>query len=501
MTSDMSDTHYHGEEISADTYATLRRNQFNLESPEERLQRIENTIATMKEKWRRGDEAMRDFTVTWFNKRKEEMDTCFPTSHKKKLKKRPEYTIALFSSLSHAPPLPLQRSDALAKGIGLLFFIQSYPAMELMSSVHGRLGPLSLGRFPLVQAGYLIKGRFPFVLWQGKSLGLEAGGRTQTRRQGPRPGGRNPEPGGRNPEAGGRNPEAGTSARSLSHQTPLSIVLGCTCGQSERIHSLIGDISPGEWAVILDSIHTRGLDQVGHVDVVVPLIPMAWKWIIRKNHHDETSPPWWGLVGVGRKFDGETGNVCIKGDVSAHNPDSYAAPVAILGLRGTFSMFVLLVGDNLVDSWYWSRIPGHVRETTSNARMALCRAFLEDHGHVFPESEDLKIHTSETHGSWVPFFINRRLYGLSSRNLEIGWTLSWNPEAGWNLVLEPGGWMDSRPGTWGCRVNPFFKPVDRYHIPPPFVSGPEAVYNLEVFYEPGGHFWTRRSCGNPEYLL
>ncbi|KAF3530082.1 hypothetical protein DY000_02040906 [Brassica cretica] len=62
MTSDMSDTHYHGEEISADTYATLRRHQFNLESPEERLQRIENTIATMKEKWRRGDEAMRDFT-------------------------------------------------------------------------------------------------------------------------------------------------------------------------------------------------------------------------------------------------------------------------------------------------------------------------------------------------------------------------------------------------------------------------------------------------------
>ncbi|KAF3599349.1 hypothetical protein F2Q69_00035778 [Brassica cretica] len=35
--------------------------------------------------------------------------------------------IQLFSSLSHAPPLPLQRSDALAKGIGLLFFIQSYP--------------------------------------------------------------------------------------------------------------------------------------------------------------------------------------------------------------------------------------------------------------------------------------------------------------------------------------------------------------------------------------
>ncbi|KAF3544764.1 hypothetical protein DY000_02006204 [Brassica cretica] len=75
---------------------------------------------------------------------------------------------------------------------------------------------------------------------------------------------------------------------------------------------------------------------------------------------------------------------------------------------------------------------------TSNARMALCRAFLEDLGHVFSESEDLEIHPSETHGSWVRFFINRRSYGLSSRNLETGWT----------FVLEPGGWMDSRPGTW-----------------------------------------------------
>ncbi|KAF3556697.1 hypothetical protein F2Q69_00012849 [Brassica cretica] len=62
MTSDMSDTHYHGEEISADTYATLRRHQFHRESLEERLQRMEHTTATMKEKWRRGDEAMRYFT-------------------------------------------------------------------------------------------------------------------------------------------------------------------------------------------------------------------------------------------------------------------------------------------------------------------------------------------------------------------------------------------------------------------------------------------------------
>ncbi|KAF3546350.1 hypothetical protein DY000_02006496 [Brassica cretica] len=50
MTSDMSNTHYHGEEISADTYAALTRHQFNLESFGERLHRIENTTATMKDK-------------------------------------------------------------------------------------------------------------------------------------------------------------------------------------------------------------------------------------------------------------------------------------------------------------------------------------------------------------------------------------------------------------------------------------------------------------------
>ncbi|KAF2564567.1 hypothetical protein F2Q70_00016380 [Brassica cretica] len=61
-TSDMSSTPYHGKEISADTYAALSRHQFNLKSLGERLQRIENTTAEMKDKWRRGDEEMRDFT-------------------------------------------------------------------------------------------------------------------------------------------------------------------------------------------------------------------------------------------------------------------------------------------------------------------------------------------------------------------------------------------------------------------------------------------------------
>ena len=80
ITSDMSDTHNNEEEISADTYARLMRHQFNLESLGDRLQKIEDATAIMKDKWRRGDEAMIDFTSTWFHKRKEYMETCFPTS-------------------------------------------------------------------------------------------------------------------------------------------------------------------------------------------------------------------------------------------------------------------------------------------------------------------------------------------------------------------------------------------------------------------------------------
>ncbi|KAF2580910.1 hypothetical protein F2Q68_00004889 [Brassica cretica] len=67
LKSDMSDINDHEEEISAETYATLVRHQFKLECLGDRLQRIDNTTTTMKDKWRRGNKAMRDFTGTWFN--------------------------------------------------------------------------------------------------------------------------------------------------------------------------------------------------------------------------------------------------------------------------------------------------------------------------------------------------------------------------------------------------------------------------------------------------
>ncbi|KAF3512869.1 hypothetical protein F2Q69_00005800 [Brassica cretica] len=81
---------------------------------------------------------------------------------------------------------------------GLLGMELALAAVELMSSGHGRPGPPSLCLETYIYSG----GRFPFILRQNKSFSLEAGGRTQTQKKGPRPRGRNPEPGGGNPEAG-----------------------------------------------------------------------------------------------------------------------------------------------------------------------------------------------------------------------------------------------------------------------------------------------------------
>ncbi|KAH0862550.1 LOW QUALITY PROTEIN: hypothetical protein HID58_079761 [Brassica napus] len=245
--------------------------------------------------------------------------------------------------------------------------------------------------------------------------------------------------------------------------------------------------------------------------------------------------PMGGLVGVGRRFDGESENIRIEDDASAHTPDAYAAHdfslhflrpsgsmnrveecmgqepgilrgriLARLRIRGMrrsscWSPYCLLASsrdctltfgsgdvqhirlDNLVESWYRSRILGHVDcvvsmpnreggtailQSAPEGRLQSMLGWpcvvlswnLEDPRHVFPEYEDLEIHPSETHGSWIRFFINRRLYGLfvqepgdwmdfrlGTRRLEE--LLSRDPETGWIFVLEPGGWMNFCPGT------------------------------------------------------
>ncbi|WZZ27455.1 hypothetical protein YC2023_010856 [Brassica napus] len=216
--------------------------------------------------------------------------------------------------------------------------------------------PASACRRRVEEKGLL--GMINHSVWKPEA-GPRPGGGTQTRGQGPVS--RRQEPRTLMQELGSRKLE--TSARSLGHPISLSIVLRCTCARSERIHSLIWRCMAWrmdrltymfQWAFF-------GLSEDGHVDVVVPLILMAWKWVIRKNYHIGPRcdvSPMVGLVGVGRKFDGKAGNVRIKGDAFAYTSDACAAPVAILGLSlragGTFSMFVSVPRDNLVDSWYRS---------------------------------------------------------------------------------------------------------------------------------------------------
>ncbi|CAG7888849.1 unnamed protein product, partial [Brassica rapa] len=105
---------------------------------------------------------------------------------------------------------------------------------------------------------------------------------------------------------------------------------------------------------------------------------------------DERLPPWWGLVGVGRRFGGEARSVCIKVDASAHTQDAYAAHAAILNLSHDILVF---------------------------------RSY--DLTGAFPRT------TTDFHPG------TRRLDGLSSRN----------PEAGWTFFLEPRGWLNFCPGT------------------------------------------------------
>ncbi|KAF3590493.1 hypothetical protein DY000_02021839 [Brassica cretica] len=208
----------------------------------------------------------------------------------------------------------------------------------------------------------------------------------------------------------------------------IGLLLGCTCARSERIHSLIGDVWPGEWEVILDSIQTRGLDQDGHVDVIVPLIPMAWKWIIRKNYHVGPSKCSKGghrcCVGsIGQKFDGEAGNICIKGDASAHTPDACAAPDPGI-LRGRILARLRIRG---------------IRRFNKTQRLKL-RIFMLDSAGLACASCACKScnglsFRSRTLGHVVCG--TQRLDGLSS----------WNPEAGWTFIMEPEGWMDFRLGT------------------------------------------------------
>ncbi|KAF3545830.1 hypothetical protein DY000_02006609 [Brassica cretica] len=294
----------------------------------------------------------------------------------------------------------------------------------------------------------------------------------------------------------------------MGHQTSLSVVLRCTSARCEWICSLIGDVCPGEWTKIFDPMQTR----------------------------DETFPPWWGLVGVGRKLDGEAGNdfslpflrlsssmnhveECMGPDpgilrgrilarlrirgmrrlnktrrpkLRTHMLDSAGVACAswaciscnehsfMSSCRGTFSMFLLVPGDNLVDSGY-----------RRNQRLDGLLSWNPEAGWTIVLEP----------GGWLDYRPGtRRLVGLSSWNPEAGWTIvlqpggwldyrpgtrrldglsSWNPEAGWTIVLEPEGWMDYSPGTRRL--------VELLSRNPEMLLGPRGVVRIRrSFLDPGG---------------
>ncbi|KAF3595381.1 hypothetical protein DY000_02022234 [Brassica cretica] len=174
-------------------------------------------------------------------------------------------------------------------------------AVELVSSGYGRLGLpslgrsyvleyflflLDLGRILLAQAGYLINGRFPFILRHEKSLGLEDGRRSQTRGQGPGTHGQRPGPGGRDPGLRGGNLDPrGRDLEDGSWRNNMTLFIGLY-----KLHRII-------------------------------MLPC-------RSFSDALALG----AGVGRKFDGEAGNIDIKGNASDHTPGACAASVAILSL-------------------------------------------------------------------------------------------------------------------------------------------------------------------------
>ncbi|KAH0879610.1 LOW QUALITY PROTEIN: hypothetical protein HID58_067004, partial [Brassica napus] len=372
-----------------------------------------------------------------------------------------------------------------------------------------------IGIFPFSGGRGAVPGTPPGVLSSGDPGRLLAGTRTPVSclgsggiqylifQQGPQNQGRRQDPGSwrQEPEAGAGTRKLDTSARSMGHQTSLSVVLRCTSARCERICSLIGDVCPGEWTKIFDPMQTRGRHaSMGMCLVCSCTLDSDDFFSFIKMRRCPHGGDWSELAA-----NGESGNVCIKGDAFSHTPNTCAASdfslhflrlsssmnrveecmgqdprilrgrilarLRITGMRSfnktrrpklrilmldsaglacaswaciscnglsfrsSCRMFVLVPGDNLVDSWYRSRSLGHVGYNRCWDDLASC--FHETRRALGMLFQNLKIHPSETHGSWMRFFINWRLYGLSSGN----------PEAGWTFVKELGGWMDYRPRT------------------------------------------------------
>ncbi|KAF3553235.1 hypothetical protein F2Q69_00012660 [Brassica cretica] len=243
-----------------------------------------------------------------------------------------------------------------------------------------------------------------------------------------------------NPEAGGRNLEAGSWSNHFMGYFPQQLapyfLVSCLkagnnmiffIGLREFHHDIKLLVEFGVGCRLVARVFKlpyRDLVNALRADITVAQDQVESVRLLLLLYKDETLPPWWGLVGVGHMLDGEAGNVCIKGDASSHTPDTCDA-------LGMFGMFILVLGDNLVDSRF--------RDTSFRNSWLV--------GAILHKSEVVWTFVQEPE-DWMDFRPEtQRLDGLSSRNPEAGWTSSRNPEAGWTIVLEPGGWMVYRPGT------------------------------------------------------
>ncbi|KAH0884126.1 LOW QUALITY PROTEIN: hypothetical protein HID58_060222 [Brassica napus] len=323
--------------------------------------------------------------------------------------------------------------------------------------------------------------------WPGpeKSLGLEDGGRSQFWGQGPGPRGRNPDPGGRDLEDGSWNNlfmEYFSPTLHRSITLPLLIVLRCTCARCERICSVVGD-----WRIRKDhnvgpSKHSKGghhrrarsgrayrtfffsFIRMRHCpyggDLPEPDFSLRFLRLSGSTNRVEECMGQNPGIQRGRILArlrtrgmsrfcktrrpklrilmlDSTGPCVFLSSSRVSGPVSLLRLAYLMLLEGTFSMFVLVPGDNLVDSWSRSRFLGHV---VCGEHTAICPSEVSHHQCW----DDL---ASCFHGTQTILGIlsqnlevrgcDRRLYRLSSRN----------PEAGWTLVKEPVACMDLSPGT------------------------------------------------------
>ncbi|KAH0898753.1 hypothetical protein HID58_048321, partial [Brassica napus] len=289
-----------------------------------------------------------------------------------------------------------------------------------------------LGRLLLFQAGTLLKedfhlskGRINHSAWK-----LEAG----------------PRPGGRDLEAGGRNPGPGRNSMIFFiglREFHYGIKLLVEFGVGQRLVARVFKLS---YRVCLDvlvlgrshgcscTLDSDGLEvdyqenhHAGPSKCSKGRIKLSLYDFLLLLYKDETLPPWWELVGVGRKQDISLHFLRLSGSMNREEECMGQDPgilrgriLARLRIRG-------MIRVELLDMLFVSA-PGGWLQSMLGWPCVVLFWNMEDHGHVFPEGcMDFRPGT-------------RRLDRLSSRN----------PEAGRNFVLELKCRMDFHPGT--CRL-------------------------------------------------